>query len=297
MIYSKQPLDIPAQIAQLKLRGLNIPDEETAQRFLGNVSYFRLASYLRPMEQDKSTHQFKSNATFENAVSLYHFDTCLREIVFRAIQTIEIALRTKMIHHYSLIHGAFWFLDMSLTENEHLFLENLSAIDREINRSKEEFIKEHFKKYSKPAFPPAWKTFELLSLGTLAKVFFNSKETKIKKRIARDFNHPNHLYLESWLVSITALRNNCAHHARIWNRNYPVTPDLPKRLNLKWIQNRNVPFNKLYPQLCCLAYWMNSIDETNTFASDIKTLLQAYPMVDIHAMGFPDNWEEEPLWQ
>ena len=70
MIYSKQPLDIPAQIAQLKLRGLNIPDEETAQRFLENVSYFRLASYLRPMEQDKSTHQFKSNATFENAVSL-----------------------------------------------------------------------------------------------------------------------------------------------------------------------------------------------------------------------------------
>ena len=51
---------------------------------------------------------------------------------------------------------------------------NHDAIDREIHRSKEDFIKQHYKKYTKPAYPPAWKTLELLSLGTLTKIFTNS---------------------------------------------------------------------------------------------------------------------------
>ena len=99
MKYNKQPLDIPAQIAMLKGRGLNIADEQAAEKTLNRISYFRLAAYLRPMEADKNTHQYKLNATFENAVALYEFDAELREMVFRAIGKIEIALRTKMIHH------------------------------------------------------------------------------------------------------------------------------------------------------------------------------------------------------
>ena len=39
------------------------------------ISYFRLANYLRPMEQDKIAHIFKLNSTFENALDLYYFET------------------------------------------------------------------------------------------------------------------------------------------------------------------------------------------------------------------------------
>ena len=46
MKYNKQPLDIPAQIAMLKGRGLNIADEQTAEKTLSRGSYFRLAAYL-----------------------------------------------------------------------------------------------------------------------------------------------------------------------------------------------------------------------------------------------------------
>ena len=144
MKYDKQPLDIPALIAMLKARGLTINDEQKAGCILGVVSYFRLANYLRPMEADKETHQYKLNSTFENAVALYQFDTDLREIVFRAISYIEIALRSKMIHHFSLKYGAFWFTDMSICNDEHIFLENLNAVDREVRRSIEDYIIEHF---------------------------------------------------------------------------------------------------------------------------------------------------------
>lgn len=297
MKYNKQPLDIPAQIAMLKGRGLNIADEQAAEKTLNKISYFRLAAYLRPMEADKNTHQYKPDASFENAVALYEFDAELRELVFRAIGKIEIALRTKMIHHFSLNYNAFWFLKMSICKDEHLFLENLSSIDREIHRSKEDFIKQHYKKYTKPAYPPAWKTLELLSLGTLTKVFTNSSATKTKKAIAQDFHNTAFKAFESWLACMASLRNYCAHHARIWNRNYPVTPDIPVCLPQTWLTNTKVPFNKLYAQLCCITYLLNSIEPQNTFTADIKALLTKYPMVDSAAMGFVKDWKNEPLWR
>ena len=67
-IYTKQPLSIDDQIAKLRQQGLIIANEDTARKVLGEVSYFRFAAYLRPMEADKKTHKFKPGSTFENAV-------------------------------------------------------------------------------------------------------------------------------------------------------------------------------------------------------------------------------------
>jgi abortive infection bacteriophage resistance protein len=100
MEYSKSPKSHIQQIEMLKERGLLIRDEEHALKQLNIISYFRLANYLRPMELDKVTHQFKPNSYFENALSLYYFDKKLRALVFTAIQSIEISLRTRMIHMF-----------------------------------------------------------------------------------------------------------------------------------------------------------------------------------------------------
>lgn len=297
MDYTKQPLDYSQQIALLKSRGLIISDEAEAQRILSNLGYFRLANYLRPMESDKQSHIFKSHSTFENAYSLYAFDRDLRDIVFKALSRIEIALRAKIIHFFSLTHGSFWFLDMSLSCDEHLFLDNLNSIDRELRRTKEEFVKEHFKKYDKPSFPPAWKTLELASFGALSKMYLNFNDNKAKKSIARAFGLPQHVILESWIASLTHLRNCCAHHARIWNRNFPITPTVPKTLKSHWIAQTQFPTNKLYAQLCCIAYLLNAIYPDNSFAQDLRSLIDAHNNVDVSSMGFPDGWEKEPLWR
>ena len=55
-LYTKQALSISEQIELLKSRGLNIADSSKAEKFLGEVSYFRFVQYLRPMEEDKTTH-------------------------------------------------------------------------------------------------------------------------------------------------------------------------------------------------------------------------------------------------
>lgn len=129
MDYSKVPLDYFQIIKLLKDRGLKVKDEFEALRQLKIISYFRLANYMRPMEIDKRAHIFKPDSLFENAVDLYYFDKQLRVLLFTAVQSVEIALRSKVIHHFSLKHGAFWFMDENLSENKFLFQENLSHIN------------------------------------------------------------------------------------------------------------------------------------------------------------------------
>ena len=281
----------------LKERGLLIADEAEATDYLKVISYFRLANYLRPMERDKEKHLYKPNSYFENAIDLYYFDKELRSIIFTAVQSIEIALRAKMIHYISLKYGAFWFMDASLFKDKNIQQQCLISIKQELARSKEDFITEHYSKYTEPEMPPVWKTLEVTSFGTLSKLFCNISDNSVKKHIARSFNLPQHLVLESWIKCAVNLRNCLAHHARVWNRNFPIMPQLNGAFRGLWIKNTNLPMVKLYPQLCYLEYMQNQIHKNSKFKQQLKNLLQTHPNVDITAMGFPKDWENEPLWK
>ena len=299
MEYNKQPISVKDQVAQLKARGLIVEDAGNAEKTLSVISYFRFANYLRPYERDRSSHAFKFGKLFSDAVRLYYFDKKLRSILFNAIQTVEIALRTSVIRNFSMLYGPFWFMEANLFKDESMHNDCIGTIRTELVRTKEDFIKKHYEKYDHPDMPPAWKTFEIVSFGTLGKLFSNFKDNAIKKRVARGFNVPQHKYLESWIASLAALRNCCAHHARVWNRVYPIKPQLPnaKQMRSPWFDVLRVAPNRLYAILCCLMYWVNSINSQNTIKTDIIKLLEEYPLVDPVAMGFPSGWEKEALWQ
>ena len=297
MNYTKQPLDYTDIICMLKSRGLVISDENKALECLKCVSYFRLANYFHPMEKDKVNHIFKPNSKFDNAIDLYNFDRDLRLLLFSAVQSLEIGLRTKMIHHISLRYGAFWFTDASHFQNQEIFQNCLKQVKQELSRTKEDFIVDHFAKYDTPNVPPVWKTLEVTSFGTLSKLFCNLSDNALKKTIAREFCLPQHKIFESWIKSAVALRNCLAHHSRVWNRIYPIKPQMPTKLKGKWIATAVPQANKLYPQLCCLQYIQNIMCPDNDFGSQLKSLLKQHPNIDVAAMGFPDNWQNEPLWK
>lgn len=54
---------------------------------------------------------------------------------------------------------------------------------------------------------------------------------------------------------------------------------------------------KLYAQLCCIAYLLDRILPSNTFKAKLKILIDNTPLIDIAAMGFPKDWAKEPLWR
>ena len=104
------------------------------------------------------------------------------------------------------------------------------------------------------------------------------------------------LMIEDVATAKLQLRNCCAHHARIWNRRFALKPQLPNRLPLSWIAPTQKPI-KLYHQLCTLLYMEQTITPCMDLKSSLLRLFADYPNIDLHAMGFPQGWENEPLWR
>lgn len=295
MHYNKQPIDFANQIALLKERGLIFANESNALDSLYSISFFRLASYWRHLES-KTIGKFKQDSRFEDILSLYTFDQILRNIIFASIQSIEVAFRTRVSHYLSMKHGAFWFLNPILFKDKEIHKSCILKLREELSRSHEDFIKEHRDKYDDPDCPPSWKTMEVASFGTLSKLYSNLADNDIKKVISRSFQLPSYPFLENWMKCTAVLRNCCAHHARLWNRRFSVIPKYPVNLPGKWISLPLRRPEKLYGQLCCLAYLEHSINPNSRLKDNILELLSNHPEIDTKAMGFQENWEEQPLW-
>lgn len=298
MQYQKPAIDIATQIQKLESRGLTIANRAAAEHFLSQISYYRLAGYWWPMQSDKVRHQFKEGATFEAVIDLYNFDREFRLIAFNMIERIEIGIRTQIIYNLSLAYGPHFFEDQRYFNKEKWWKEHLSSIEKEVKRSKEVFIEEHKRKYhTDNRMPPAWKSLEVVSLGLLSKLYGNLKNSlPEKKKIARNLQVGNHTFLTSWLQSITVVRNICAHHSRLWNRNLPTPPKLLKKAPLPWIEASNLDPHKLYAVMAAMQYLLQTISPGNHFQQRLEELFQNYPSVDLKPMDFPANWQEEPLW-
>ena len=51
-------------------------------------------------------------------------------------------------------------------------------------------------------------------------------------------------------------------------------PQLSVNLRGNWIANRQVDANKLYAVLCCIVYWLDSMQYGNDFKLQFKTILK-----------------------
>lgn len=299
MIYDKNTLTIEEHLQQLRDRGLRIENNELAKHYLAHVSYYRLAGYWWPMQIDKVNHKFKENSNFEDVVALYNFDRELRILLFDIIEKIEISLRTKLIYHLSHEYDPWWFQNTTIFQDSRALIETLASINEEVERSKDIFIKEHKKKYKDDLrFPPAWKTLELTSFGSLSKLYGNLKNTiNSKDIIAAELGAVNHTYLPSWLQSIAQIRNYCAHHSRLWNKNLPGTPKLLSKPPYNWVKDVPTDTTKLYIHLCIMKYLVNIIAPENSFSNKLEELFNKYPSVDPNALGMKSDWQNEPLWK
>lgn len=301
MIYSKPALTIPDQIIKLQQRGLIIANIPLAEHYLINVGYYRLSGYWITMQSDKVNHIFKPKSTFENVIAIYQFDRELRLLLFEIIERIEIALRTRMVYHLSHEIDPWWFEDSLNFKNIVAHSDTLISIDRELRQTREEFITQHFLKYhTDKRRPPAWKTLNITSFSTISKLYGNlSDRIQAKDTIAKEFGAVNKSYLPSWLQSISQIRNICAHHGRIWNKNLPSKPKLLSKPPFKWINN--VPplteQNKLYIHICCMKYVFDTVDTNSQISNRLQQLFKKYSNIDPTALGFPKDWEKEPLWK
>lgn len=171
----------------------------------------------------------------------------------------------------------------------------LQKIQDEYRRSDEEFIRSFQKNYKDP-LPPAWILMEVVSFGSLSKLYQNLKPSRQKREIANHFGISDKVMI-SWLHSIVYLRNVCAHHSRLWNRNMRIQPQDILQPRKPWIDTSHISKNRTYYMLCIINYFLQTINPASQFKQKLKSLLTEYPQVDILAMNFPEDWEDQPLWR
>ena len=292
--FNKLPLTYDQQIALLKGRGLVIDNEPETKRLLENISYYRLSGYWYPLLDNKQTHVFKVNANFRDAYNLYCCDNELKLLVLKEIEQIEIAIRAKMVYVLSLEHGAFWHENQHLFSSEKTYSATINNIEKECKRD-EEFIKSFQKKYTNN-LPPSWILTELISFGALSFLYSNLKPSIAKRTIANHFGL-NEKTFASWVHSLVYMRNICAHHARLWNKDIRIQPVNPNKPKFNWLENKEVANNKSFYLLSAIAYLLQTVEPKNEFTNSIYKLLKRYPNSDVKAMGFPKEWKQEKLWQ
>jgi len=297
MKYNKPALTLAQQIQKLKERGLQIEDTSRAEKYLSFISYYRLRAYTYPYQNNElEDHPFHKGTTFDMILNTYLFDRELRLVVFDAIERIEIAFRAQIINHFSVSYGTHWFEKPSLFRDSRRLEKDLEQLDKEINRSNEVFIGHYNTKYTYPSRPPVWMCFETSTLSLVSKLYENLQMSKEKKQVARNFfMHP--FVLESWMHTLSVVRNICAHHGRLWNRKIPAAPKMLKNPKHTWLKNRNIETNKIYMVLSSIIYLLDSIIPDHHFKNKFINLLTKYPVISESEMGFPESWKQEALWR
>ena len=287
----------PSQLVSLlQSRGLQVANVARAENYLRHIGYYRFSAYLYPLlTTPKENHVFKSGAAFNHALDMYRFDRHLRLLMFNQIEKIEIAVRSAIVNITSRETGnPFWMTDPSCFYDASTFVKTKQLIDTELAKSREDFI-EHFRSTYSDPYPPAWMLAEILPLGVLTKIYDNIRSNQIRKKIAQEFSLGVPVF-NSWMTIITVARNNCGHHARVWNRTFALRVLTMRRMTRPWI---TIPVNqkKAYFSLCIIKYFLDVISPNNDMKAKIDMLLADYPSIDITAMGFPVGWENEPLWR
>ncbi|MCE3296025.1 MAG: hypothetical protein K0R65_1739 [Crocinitomicaceae bacterium] len=309
--YNKTPLSFTDQLLLLKSRGLKVEDEPKAETYLKEISYYRLSAYFLPYQQTKDV--FNPGTTFKQIISTYSFDRELRLLVFDCIERIEIAIRTQIVYSMALHYN-----DSHWQDNKSLFVtpyynkigtlvDPFSDLQGIISRAKtartpEVFIKHYTENYNSPANPPSWMCLELFTIGELSHLYRGLKEKPDKKRIADFFDvHPT--VFASWLHTLTYVRNICAHHSRLWNRDLAIEPEKLLKPKGKWVSNSFENNKRMFYFICILKYLLLRANPNNSLKDKLENLFNKYPSIPIQFIGIPSDgkgnmldWKSEPLW-
>ncbi len=296
MKYTKPALNFREQAERIISRGLHA-DLPELENFLSRVNYYRLSQYLFPF-RSQNDDRYIEGTSFAKIKQIYHFDSELRLLSLSAIEVIDVAiLRTQMVEKFSLSYGPFCYLDIrnfssGLDRIKHN--EILNNIQNNFHKSKEEFIEKYRINYQEENYLPFWMVAEISSIGTLSTIF-QYLPNEIRIPISRPLKLHTH-ELVSWLRTLSNIRNFCAHHSRIWDRKFPLPPARPaKKVLPEFYFPARVENNCFLFILFILRYLTKIISHSNDFLHKLHDLIERYPEVPFHMMGFPENWQEYPL--
>ena len=290
------PIPPKDQLNRLIQRGMSIPNHDEALRFLSNVSFYRFRGYLEPfVEQNANTtpRPFQAGTTLGAVLERYKFDARLRVLLLEAFNPIEISIRTQWTYHLSYSQGGGEYSH----RNRQFFGQN-----HDVNL---ESLKEDYEKHGKDLHPydfqncPIWTISEVMSFGQLSR-WHGDTTLSVRKRVAEHYQL-HYKKLGSLLRHLTTVRNICAHHDRLWDREFATKLSRPTK-QMGTFPSPGMFFNetedgKLYNTLVMIAYLTEVITGNSDWKRGMIALMDRYPNIPRDRMGFAAAWQKLDIWQ
>jgi abortive infection bacteriophage resistance protein len=267
---------VDEQIQKLSDRGMIFEVNggiEKAKEILLDIGYYRLGFYWYYFEIDKD-HNFASGTKFSDVVSLYYLDVDLKNILNKALNRIEINLRTQLIYYVSNAHpnNPTWFASKKVMYA--YFVDNFPKLSyTEKFKLNNKPIKKHHLNYPNDIFAPAWKTLEFLSFGTIYTIYYSIKEENLKKQIANLYGIKKVKVFENFLMTAVFIRNICAHSGILFDSN---TPKEIETTPLILFNNNNR--HSLDSSIKVILYFLETISKTrkNIIEKEIISLFDSH---------------------
>jgi abortive infection bacteriophage resistance protein len=285
--FSKSAQSPAVLLAKLQAQGLVVNNPQLAFQYLNFVGHYRLKGYWFHLI-DPVTKKFRPGVTFEMIRDRYEFDREIRALILEAVERLEVAIRGAICNYLSLKYSPHWYLDPGLFKpvREFGIGQMLSKIESEVRRSSDKnFIAAYFKKYDDPYLPPSWAMSECVTLGMWSRTFKILRDPADKKAIAAKFGTLHVEVFESWLHTLTVLRNMAAHHDRFLYRKLGVAPRNHKAIDLKFSDNQSV-----YAALTVIHVLLQAIGFSSAFRHRLVVLQVTYGGGLMQELGFPQQW-------
>lgn len=327
--YNKPFATLQQQITLLEERGMTLPSHSVTAEHLQNIGYYRLSGYWyehREFDADgngKRLSTFRSGTCLVDVLRVYEFDRQLRLHLFKAIEMFEVALRFE-IGHLIGRRGAFGHRDPSAIDptalttqaskyrtpgdsilqfNEHEHDRWLRGLDLRERHSQESFAAHFRTTYNGPL--PIWVATEVMSFGQLVRLYDLLPQNE-RQRIAERFDvtdvraFGDIATFSNWLNHLRYIRNSCAHHSRMWNRNLDVIIAVPAEASeLQHLIPKDCT-RRIYGTISILAHLLERTHPGNEWRQELQTVVATHAErsgADLRAMGFPESWRAEPVWQ
>lgn len=296
MKYTKPSISFAEQADLLVSRGLQAASKEEIIEKLEAVSYYRLSAYWYTFR--RSDDSLAPGTTLSMVWRRYTLDRQLRLMVIDAVERVEIAVRTQLVHRHTEKYGPFGYLDRAhlpkISVEHHREL--LDRIRKESKHSREDFVRHFFSKYTTETDLPLWIASELMTFGNML-TLFRGVEIAMQQAIATEYGIADRV-LDSWLQTMNVVRNICAHHGRLWNRVFGVKPLIPHgRKHPDWHAPVVIGNDRLFGILTVLQYLLRQVAPQSAWKKRLHVLLDEYSDIPRRSMGFPEGWEHSPLWK
>jgi len=282
MLPLKQPTTYNQQIEKLRSRGCQVTDTSFCIKVLSRINYYRLSAYFLPFR--KPDESYLPGTDFNDIYQIYEFDRALRNLLFAAIEEVEIYLRAQFAYFHSHKYGVTGYLDAANYNTRHRHDKFQQLIEAEIQKNKKVlFVQHHLTNYGGQF--PIWVITELFTFGMLS-YFYNDLPMVDQKHLARELFQTVPKNLISWLRCCTDLRNICAHYGQLYFRIFTAIPanlpDLEKNAERR-LFGVVLALKTLYPDV---NKWNNEISD------ELKKLMTIYsPVIKLDHIGFPADWE------